>query len=204
MNKNIAIEITLPQNPITLFTDWFAQARQIEKRDPTAMILATATPQGVPSVRTVLLKAFDEQGFVFYTNLQSRKVQELQTNPHVALCFYWPVLDKQVRIEGQIKPVSETEADQYFATRARGSQIGAWASAQSQILPHPSDLLKKYQEIEQQFANKTVPRPPFWSGFRVIPNYLEFWQQGQYRLHTRICYRNPTADGQWQINYLYP
>ncbi|MGB6976821.1 MAG: pyridoxamine 5'-phosphate oxidase [Gammaproteobacteria bacterium] len=193
----------IPTNPFKLFTQWFTQARHVGEKDPTIMMLATATPQGVPSIRTVLLKAFDEQGFVFYTNLQSRKAQELQTNTHVALCFYWPILDKQVRIEGQVQPVSDAEADQYFASRPRGSQLGAWASSQSQVLSHPDELLKKYHKIEQRFAGQTVTRPPFWSGFRVIPNYLEFWQQGQYRLHTRICYRK-TTNAEWQINYLYP
>jgi pyridoxamine 5'-phosphate oxidase len=192
-----------PQNPLKLFSQWFFQAREAGEKEPTIMFLATATPQGVPSVRTVLLKTFDERGFVFYTNLQSRKAQELHKNAYAALCFYWASIDKQVRIEGQVQQVSNAEADQYFASRPRGSQLGAWASSQSQPLFHPDDLLKKYREIEQRFSDQTVSRPSFWSGFRVIPSRLEFWQQGHSRLHTRICYQQDT-DGQWQIHYLYP
>jgi pyridoxamine 5'-phosphate oxidase len=197
-----SIEKKIPADPFKLFTQWFTQAQERED-DSTIMTLATATPQGSPSLRTVLLKAFDERGFVFYTNLQSRKVQELQANPCVALCFYWPIIDKQVRIEGQAQPITDLEADRYFATRPRGSQLGAWASFQSQILANPQELLKKYREIEERFSGQRVPRPPFWSGFRIVPNCLEFWQQGQSRLHTRICYRK-TAHSEWEYHYLYP
>lgn len=201
MENKVDVE-NLPPHPIDLFAQWFAVATEGVKGDATVMTLATATPQGKPSARIVLLKGFDQRGFVFYTNLGSRKAQELQQNPYAALCLYWPVLDKQVRVEGSIKSVSAAEADQYFATRPRGSQIGAWASKQSQPMHHPDALFERVEVIAQKFTNHTIPRPVFWSGFCVQPERIEFWQQGEHRLHSRICYQK-NGDN-WDITYLFP
>lgn len=193
---------TPPADPMQLFEKWFAEAKKQKNIDPTTMTLATATPQGKPSIRTVLLKGFDAKGFVFYTNLGSRKAQELQQNPQAALCFYWSVLDRQVRVEGHVQAVSSEEADQYFAIRPRGSQIGAWASKQSQLMQRPEELFERVQVITQKFTAHTIPRPAFWSGFCLQPERIEFWQQGEHRLHTRICYQK--KDDSWEMMYLFP
>lgn len=190
-------------DPIKIFADWFEQAKANSQNDATAMTLATVDNDGQPCARTVLLKAFDGRGFVFYTNLASRKAKQLAEHPKAALCFFWPEIDKQIRVEGDVEPVSTTEADHYFATRPRGSQIGAWASKQSDVLFKQEELLERIEAIEKRFENTDVPRPEFWSGFRVLPNLIEFWRRGDYRLHERLCYTKK-ADGSWATDYLYP
>ncbi len=199
---NFQLSDNYPDNPIILFSQWFAQASKLELKEPAAATIATCTKNGVPSARILLLKHFDEQGFCFFTNLTSRKGQELHENPKAAICFFWDELLRQIRIEGTTEPVSEKEADDYFAKRDRGSQIGAWASKQSQIMASADDLPKRVKNITQQFEAQVIPRPPFWSGFRVRPHRMEFWQNGEFRLNTRIVYTH-SNDG-WEINRLYP
>ncbi len=190
------------EDPITRFGDWFSQAQRSEPGDPTAVALATATPGGTPSVRIVLLKEFDSDGFVFYTNLESRKSTELKANPAAALCFYWHSLDRQIRIEGRVKPVDDQQADAYFATRPRGSRIGAWASKQSQVMAQSFDLKRRVTAMQTKFALRTIPRPPHWGGFRLIPSRIEFWHQGKNRLHDRQLFER---DGpSWRCCRLYP
>ncbi len=190
-------------NPFIIFQQWFEAAKTDGSFDATAMSLATASKNGKPSVRVVLLKAFDERGFVFYTNLESYKSKELIENPQAALCFYWAQLEVQIRIEGHVEAISIAEADHYYASRPRGSQIGAWASKQSQPLNNLSELNHRVHELTQQYEGKKIPRPEFWSGFRVIPERIEFWQSGEFRLHERISFRKNKA-GQWEGEYLYP
>lgn len=194
---------TFSNDPIALFQAWFAAAKETSNIDPTAMVLATATKDGKPSARVVLLKAFDARGFTFYTNLGSHKARELIDNPLAALCFYWPTSNHQVRIEGVVELVTATEADEYFASRPRESQIGAWASYQSQQLSAQDELMQRFEAFQRRFEGQTVPRPEFWSGFRLKPQTMEFWEAGSHRLHTRICYHK-NAQGQWQIELLYP
>jgi pyridoxamine 5'-phosphate oxidase len=188
--------------PFGTFTQWFAEAGTTEPNDPNAMILATATAAGKPSARTVLLKAWDERGFVFYTNLDSRKSQELKENPNAALLFYWKILHRQIRIEGTISLVDNAQADAYYASRPRGSRIGAWASAQSRPLADRETFDRAIQATETRFPDDAIPRPPFWSGWRLTPDYFEFWQDQQYRLHDRLTYTR-TNDG-WVPGRLYP
>ena len=200
-----------PADPFALFEEWFALAAAHEVNDPNAMALATATADGVPSVRMVLLKGVDDaaaeaRGFVFYTNLESRKGGELARNPRAALCFYWKSLRRQVRVEGPVTPVDPVEADTYFASRARGSRIGAWASTQSRPLADRVTLEQAVDDIIRRFgAEETdgpVPRPPHWSGFRLVPWRIEFWQERAYRLHDRVVYE-PGRDG-WRHHRLFP
>jgi pyridoxamine 5'-phosphate oxidase len=166
------------------------------------MSLATVGMNGNPSVRIVLMKGVDEDGFVFYTNLDGRKGRELRTRPAAAICFHWPPLEMQVRVEGSVTQVSDKEADEYFATRARASQIGAWASIQSQPIEQPDDLVNRVAEYEAKFAGQEVPRPPFWSGFRLHPERIEFWKSKPGRLHERHLY---TRSGEsWTMETLYP
>jgi pyridoxamine 5'-phosphate oxidase len=193
----------MSQHPISQFSQWLEDAKNTKAiTEPTAMALATATAAGEPSVRMVLLKAHDERGFVFYTNLESRKSAELLANPKAALCFYWMPLERQVRVEGRIEPVSDAEADAYFATRARDSQVGAWSSKQSRPLKERVDLLQAISNNMARFDGREVSRPPFWSGFRVVPHSIEFWQQGDFRLHERTLHT--LAGSQWQVGNLYP
>lgn len=197
----------MSKNPITQFSEWLEEAKKNPSiTEPTAMSLATATKDAVPAVRMVLLKGLDERGFVFYTNLDSRKSSELKENPKAAACFYWMALERQVRIEGKIEAVSDKEADAYFASRARDSQIGAWSSKQSQILPERNVLLQEISNKMAEFEGVPVPRPPFWSGWRIIPQRIEFWQQGDFRLHEREVFtRNKNAaSNDWEITFLYP
>ena len=189
-------------DPFQLFADWFAQARQFEPNDPDAMALATATPDGRPSVRMVLLKGHGPDGFVFYTNLDSWKGGELAANPRAALLFHWKSLRRQIRIEGPIHSVTDQEADAYFASRSRDSQLGAWASDQSRPLNDRANFERRYQELLGRFDGEPVPRPPRWSGFRVVPDSFEFWSDRPHRLHDRRVF-TPDADG-WREGLLYP
>lgn len=189
-------------DPIDRFRAWMAEAEATEPNDPNAMTLATATPDGVPSARMVLLKDADERGFVFYTNLGSRKAGELAANPHAALCFHWKTLRRQVRVEGTISSVDEAEADAYFASRARISQLGAWASKQSAPLDGRFELEARLAKVTARFHVGTVPRPPFWSGYRLSPDSIEFWEDRPFRLHFRHVFRR---DGTvWRVQELYP
>jgi len=178
------------------------EAARHEPNDPNAMALATADATGRPSVRMVLLKGADERGFVFYTNLESRKGCDLAENPQAALCFHWKSLKRQIRVEGAIEPVSDEEADAYYASRPRASQIGAWASRQSQRLTGRFELERRIAEFTARFGLGTVPRPPYWSGFRLVPQRIEFWQDRQFRLHDRQVYLR--ENGQWTIVTLFP
>lgn len=199
----ILTEGHLPKNPFDLFADWYKKAEKTEPNDPNAMALATTTPEGYPSVRMVLLKQFDAGGFVFYTNLDSRKGKEIRSNPHAALCFHWKSLQCQVRVEGSFVPVSAEEADEYYNSRPRGSRIGAWASIQSSKLDRRETLEKRVQDFENKFADKEISRPANWSGFRLVPKRIEFWAAGESRLHDRFVYARIGSDD-WSIERLYP
>ncbi|MBT3449164.1 MAG: pyridoxamine 5'-phosphate oxidase [Bacteroidetes Order II. Incertae sedis bacterium] len=190
------------KDPIDLFDDWFEDAKKSGLYLPEAMNLATSTAEGKPSARMVLLKHADQDGFVFYTNYKSRKSGELIGNPFAALLFHWPILQRQVRVEGAVEKVSREESEAYFHSRARGSQIGAWASDQSSELSTRSDLKKRVDDFERQFKDQEVPLPDKWGGFRVIPNRIEFWQGRPFRLHDRLIFE---ADAQsWKTHRLYP
>jgi len=187
--------------PLAPFRRWLDEAWKGEP-NAHAMTLATTTPDGRPSARAVLLKGLDQRGFVFYTNLESRKSKELFANPHAALCFLWKSLDRQVRIEGVVEMVGDEEADAYFASRPRDSQIGAWASDQSQPLASRAELERRVDEFLRRFGAGEVPRPPYWSGFRVVPQRVEFWQEQPSRLHDRILFIRE-GDG-WRRERLFP
>jgi len=191
------------QEPISLFKQWMEEARNAAGTiDATAMSLATVDAQGRPAVRMVLLKGVDERGFVFYTNLESPKVANLKAHPFAALCFHWAACERQVRVDGPVEPVTDAEADAYYATRPRLSQIGAWASKQSQPMEGYWELEKAVAATALRFPFGTVPRPPFWSGFRVKPEHIEFWHQKPFRHHQRFVY---TRDGEkWKLQWLYP
>ena len=189
-------------DPIALFQTWLQQAIDAGIEEPTAMTVATVAPDGHPDARMLLLKGADERGFVFYTNLESPKAQALRHDPRVALCFYWMPLDKQVRVRGRAEMVSDAEADAYFATRARLSQIGAWASRQSRPMQGYFELEAEVARAALRFGVGSVSRPPFWSGFRVFPEQIEFWTEKPFRRHERILYHR-TSEG-WQTQWLYP
>jgi pyridoxamine 5'-phosphate oxidase len=197
--------IDAPADPIARFIELFAEAKAVPRSilpEPTAFALGTVDERGNPSVRIVLLKHVDADGFVFYTNFESRKGHELRAARRAALCFHWQPLEVQVRVEGPARPVTPEEADAYFASRARGSQIGAWASLQSQPMASPADLDRRVAEMEARFAGRDVPRPPHWSGFRVTPERIEFWKNMPSRLHVRHVYvREPSG---WMMQQLYP
>ncbi len=195
-------EATAERDPIDLFGEWFEAATESGIILPESMTLATCTPDGRPSARMVLLKGFDARGFVFYTNYGSRKAEELTQNPYAALVFHWPVLQRQVRIEGTVEKVMEEESAAYFKTRARGSRIGAWASQQSSALEDHQTLEERFKEYEKQFKGSDVPLPPFWGGFRVAPERIEFWQGRANRLHDRLVFI-PRGEG-WETMRLYP
>ncbi len=191
-------------DPLELFADWYEEAKKNELNDPNAMSLATVDINGIPSVRIVLLKGFDVNGFVFYTNLQSRKANEFKNNPNVAVCFHWKSLQRQVRIEGQISKVSDKEADEYFKSRARLSRLGAWASKQSEILESRDHLLARLKTFEEKYDGETIPRPSHWSGNRIAAKKIEFWEDGKFRLHDRFIFERQSIDGPWTKARLYP
>lgn len=196
-------ESEVTENPFDQFTLWFEQARNSEVSEPNAMTLATSI-DNKPSARIVLLKGFDERGFVFYTNYQSRKGAEMASNPNAALSFFWAELERQVRIEGIIEKVTAEESDSYFQSRPKGSRLGAWASPQSQTIADRSVLEKRGEELQTQYENEEyVPRPEHWGGYRLIANYIEFWQGRSNRLHDRILYQRD-VEGIWQISRLAP
>jgi pyridoxamine 5'-phosphate oxidase len=189
-------------DPFALFDAWFAEARASEPNDANAMALATTTPDGHPSLRMVLLKGHGPDGFIFYTNLDSRKGGELAANPHVALLFHWKSLRRQIRIEGPVSPVDDATADAYFATRSRDSQLGAWASDQSRPLDSRATFEARFAEMQARFERQDVPRPPRWSGWRVAPQRIEFWQDREHRLHERNLFVR--AGENWSKGLLYP
>ncbi len=190
------------RDPLSLFAEWYGAAQDCGLKEPAAVALGTVDAEGRPSVRMVLLKDASPEGFVFYTNLESRKGRQLSQNPNAALCFHWMPLTRQVRVEGRVAPVSDAEADAYFATRARDSQIGAWASKQSQPLEGRLELERRIAKYALKFGVGKVQRPPFWSGFRLVPERIEFWQQGFARLHDRLVYHR--AGNGWTTERLFP
>ena len=189
-------------DPFALFDEWFREAERAGVEVPEAMALATADPDGAPSARMVLLKGVDDEGFLFYTGYDSRKARELERNPRAALVFYWRPLGKQVRVEGQVERVAETESAAYFATRPRGSQLAAWASHQSRPLESRDALERRYAELEREYEGRDVPLPPHWGGFRLRPERIEFWQHRDNRLHDRLCYAR--AREGWTAETLSP
>lgn len=193
-----------PEDPMTLFDAWFAEAKQEEINDANAMALATVGEDGMPSQRMVLLKGADGAGFTFYTNYESRKGRQLLATPKAALLFHWKSLRRQVRVEGPVEQVSVEEADAYFASRPRQSQIGAWASEQSRPLESRYALEKRVAKFAAKHAVGEVPRPPHWSGFRIVPTLIEFWKDGAFRLHDRVVYSRDTPAEAWQTQRLYP
>jgi pyridoxamine 5'-phosphate oxidase len=194
---------SLAASPFDQFNDWMAEAEKTEPKDPNAMIVATATPDGRPSARAILLKGVDDRGFVFYTNKESRKAGELAANANVFLLFYWKSLGRQIRIEGTVEDVTDAEADAYYASRPRISRLGAWASQQSRPLAERAVLEQRLAEAERRYPGDDIPRPEYWSGYRVLPVLFEFWQDMPYRLHDRTVYR-PSAAGGWEQSKLFP
>lgn len=189
-------------DPLALFAEWLAEAKAREVNDPNAMALATVDADGLPDARMVLLKDFDAAGFTFHTNRESAKGRELATNPRAALLFHWKSLRRQVRVRGAVEPVSDEEADAYFATRARDSRIGAWASAQSRPLKDRAELERRVAVETARFEGQDVPRPPYWSGLRVIPQTIEFWRDRPFRLHERLLFTRAGED--WETARLFP
>ena len=196
-------EAEVDADPVRQFEAWFRQALAANLPEPNAMTLATATPDGLPTARVVLLKAFDANGFTFFTNYEGRKGRELAANPRAALLFFWPQLQRQVRIEGSVERVSEAESDEYFRGRPLGSRLGAWASRQSEVIPGREVLEDRVREVALRHPDGEVPRPPFWGGFRVRPVEIEFWQGRPDRLHDRLRYRRDES-GTWRLERLSP
>jgi pyridoxamine 5'-phosphate oxidase len=195
-------EADMDPDPIVQFRAWFENVIEADLHEPNAMILATATRDGRPSARTVLLKGYDERGFVFYTNYEGRKASDLEANPACALLFYWGELERQVRIEGRAVRLSGEESDAYFASRPRGSRLGAWASEQSQPVEDRSILEERVKALEAEYEGREIPRPPFWGGYRVEPDTIEFWQGRENRLHDRLVYGR--IGGGWKMQRLQP
>ena len=193
----------MTSDPFDLFDQWLAQARESEPNDPEAMALATADADGLPSVRMVLLKGHGPAGFTFYTNVASRKGGDLAANPNAALVFHWKSLRRQIRVEGAVEAVGGAEADSYYETRVRDSQLGAWASDQSRPLDRRATLEARFAAAAEKFAGQPVPRPPHWSGFRIVPRTIEFWSDGAHRLHDRRLFVRDPAGG-WSEGLLYP
>jgi pyridoxamine 5'-phosphate oxidase len=198
-------DFTAATDPFALFAAWLLEAEASEPNDPNGMALATVDPEGLPDVRMVLMKDFDERGIVFYTNYGSAKGQELLATPKAAVLFHWKSLRRQVRVRGPVEQVTAEEADAYFATRARHSRLGAWASKQSQPLESRFALEKSVATLAAKYAIGEIPRPPHWSGFRITPTQIEFWKDGAFRLHDRVVFRRATPDeGEWSRERLYP
>jgi pyridoxamine 5'-phosphate oxidase len=196
--------IAVREDPFALFDAWFEEAKKSEPNEPNAMAVASVDAEGRPNVRMVLLKDASAAGFVFYTNLESAKGRELLAQPHAALCLHWKSTAKQVRVRGPIAPVSDAEADAYFASRAKDSQIGAWASAQSRPMEGRFAFEKEIAKYAAKYALAKVPRPPYWSGFRVMPLEIEFWRNRPFRLHDRLVYRRDTPQASWRTERLFP
>ena len=192
------------ENPIELFNEWFNEAKKTEINDPEALALATCNKDGIPSVRMVLLKEFNEKGFVFYTNLNSQKSTEIKSNPNASMCFHWKSILRQVRITGELSKVSEEDSDNYYNSRSYGSKIGAWASNQSSILKSRDELLKSIEEFKKKYSNeKNIPRPKHWSGWNLNPIEIEFWLDGKDRIHERLRYTRKDDD-KWEKDLLSP
>ena len=203
MNNATLLETELDKSPFRQFARWLEEARQHQPQLPESMTVSTCGTDGVVTSRVCLLKGVDEHGFVFYTNYNSRKGSQISENPRVSLCFFWAVLDRQVRVEGAAVKTTAEEADAYFATRPRGSQLGAWASNQSSVIPGRGDLDQRFRALEANYRDRPVPRPPHWGGYRVIPLEIEFWQGRQDRLHDRFIYRL-REHKDWVIERLSP
>ena len=197
-------EIPDTNDPIMLFSHWLDEARASEPNDPNAMTLATAGVDGAPSARMVLLKGHDHRGFVFYTNFESRKGRELLANPKAALLFHWKTLRRQVRIEGPVEQVGDDEADAYFDSRPRGSRIGAWASRQSRPVSGRAELIGEVARYAAKYAIGSIPRPEYWSGWRIVPSSMEFWRDRPFRLHERLVFQRDAAGAAWQSQRLFP
>lgn len=205
MSKAKIDETQLPKNPMGLFEAWLEDVRASNTPEPTAMALSTVDPQGQPFQRMVLLKQFSDEGFVFFTNLSSRKAKQIQNNQRVSLLFPWLHLERQVHITGFTQPLSRSEVLKYFITRPRGSQLGAWVSRQSSPIASRQLLMAKFEEMKQKFKDKDVSLPEFWGGYRVVPESIEFWQSGEHRLHDRFMYsRENDTSNTWEINRLAP
>ena len=200
--KDGLLEAHVAADPFTQFRLWLDQAIQAGIHEPTAMTLATCTPEGLPSAHIVLLKGFDQSGFTFFTNYESRKGREMAANPHAALVFFWPELERQVRIEGSVERVADKESDEYHASRPRGSQLGAWTSWQSEVIAVREVLEERLTEFTTRFGDGPVPRPPHWGGYRLVPRVIEFWQGRPSRLHDRLRYR--FSEEKWVVERLSP
>lgn len=197
-------DIAESQNPFVTFGEWLEEAEVSEPNDPNATALASVDSDGLPNVRMVLLKEFDERGFVFYTNFESQKGEEILQQKKAAMCFHWKSLRRQVRVRGEIEIVSDAEADAYYQSRARGSRIGAWASKQSRPLESRFALEKEVAKYTAKFAIGEIPRPAYWSGIRIVPTYIEFWKDGAFRLHDRIIFRRAESGQKWLKTRFYP
>ena len=196
-------ESSLEPSPFKQFEKWFGEAAAAQPTEPNAMTLATATKDGLPSARMVLLKGFDDLGFVFFTNYESQKGRELEENPQAALVFYWPELERQVRVTGEVSRVTREESEAYFQSRPVGSRLGAWASHQSQVIPNREALEKRLEELTNNYQGRDIPLPPYWGGYRLTPRVIEFWQGRPNRLHDRLRYTRQ-GDGRWLIERLSP